>query len=42
VFEAAVPHFRARAAQQAGRVPAISDGDAAGREPRVGATPAIG
>ena len=42
VFEAAVPHYRARAAQQAGRVPAISDGDAAGREPLVGATPAIG
>jgi FlaA1/EpsC-like NDP-sugar epimerase len=42
VFEAAVPHFRERHAQRAGRVPAISGGEAVGGEPLVGATPAVG
>jgi FlaA1/EpsC-like NDP-sugar epimerase len=43
VFEMAVPHFRERAAQRAGRAPAPAEGDAVADRPRAGATqPAIG
>jgi FlaA1/EpsC-like NDP-sugar epimerase len=41
VFEAAVPHFRERAAQRAARPSALSTGTDAGSEAPVGATPAV-
>jgi O-antigen biosynthesis protein WbqV len=40
VFEAAIPHFRERAAQRAGQVPAVADGVTVGNAPLAGAAQA--